>query len=830
MKSTLEIQISTNDLLNNIEFSDIFNLEDIQHLQDLFADANGVASIITHVDGTPITNPSNFCRLCRDIIRSTEKGFINCMKSDAALGLKNSSGPVMHQCLNGGLWDSGARITVGAKHIANWIIGQVRNEELDIHRMITYADEIGVNREVFLDALNEVPVMSVEQLGKLSKMLFLVANEHSERAYNNWLLKAQIAEREKTRVLLEESENRFQVLFNIAPFGYQSLDFDGHFIEVNQSWINTLGYTQEEVTGKWFGDFLSPASREEFHKRFQVFKAEGKIHSEFEMIHKNGRKLDIAFEGKIGNDLNGKFKRTHCILQDITESKREEKRISESEKMLREAQHLAQMGSWDWTIATDTVKWSEELYRINGRNPDSAAPSFSEMSSYFMPESWKRLSETVAKAVQNGEPYELELEIVLPDGTTKSTSARGEADCDANGKITGLQGTVQDITQRKRVEDELKRKNEELVKLNSDKDRFMSILGHDLKSPFNSILGFLEILSANIREYDLDTIESQISIVETSAKRVFSLLEDLLLWSRSQSGQLPYEPQRQNLTAICQDILSDMKLIADTKNIIISDSVSDEIAVYADTDMLKTVLRNLISNAIKYSNAGGQIEINTRQIGSETTISVSDTGVGMAPEVASHLFEISQIHSTKGTANETGTGLGLLLCKEFVAKHGGNIWVESEVGKGSTFYFSISSNFEPKEQNIVGNRKKEENQPKKLNILIADDDDASEQLLTIAMEKFGGEVLKAKTGIDAVEVCLDNPDVDLVLMDIQMPVMNGYEATRQIRLFNKKVIIIAETAFGYAESKEEALKAGCNDYLQKPIKRKKLIEMVEKYF
>jgi len=134
------------------------------------------------------------------------------------------------------------------------------------------------------------------------------------------------------------------------------------------------------------------------------------------------------------------------------------------------------------------------------------------------------------------------------------------------------------------------------------------------------------------------------------------------------------------------------------------------------------------------------------------------------------------------------------------------------------------------EQNIVGNRKKEENQPKKLNILIADDDDASEQLLTIAMEKFGGEVLKAKTGIDAVEVCLDNPDVDLVLMDIQMPVMNGYEATRQIRLFNKKVIIIAETAFGYAESKEEALKAGCNDYLQKPIKRKKLIEMVEKYF
>jgi len=955
MESQVQILESTNNPLNDIQFSDIFNLKDLQHLQDLFADANGVASIITHVDGTPITNPSNFCRLCSEIIRKTEKGCENCLKSDAALGLQSSSGPVIHQCLSGGLWDAGARISVGGKHIANWIIGQVRNDELDIQRMIAYADEIGVDREDFLDALNEVPGMSVEQFDKLSIMLFLVANEHSERAYNNWLLKSQIAEKEKARVLLEEYENRFQVLFNKAPFGYQSLDFDGHFIEVNQQWLDTLGFIREEVIGKWFGDFLSPAYQDGFRERFPIFKAKGKIHSEFEMIHKNGKQLFIAFDGTIGYGLNGEFKQTHCILQDITQSRQEERIIRESEKSLREAQRLAHIGNWKWVMATDTITWSEELYRINGRDPDSAVPSFSEMSSCYKPESWKRLNETVTEAIQNGEPYELELEIVLPDDTTRYTVVRGEADWDDDGKIIGLQGTVQDITERKQTEkalsqsnelnalfmkyspiyafikevsptesrvliasenfsnmigipsseivgktmdelfpaefaakitaddwlvvssgqmreldeelnghnyttikfpinfgnryllagytmdvtehkiaeDEIKLKNDELIKLNADKDRFMSILGHDLRSPFNGILGFLEILSSNIREYDMDTIESQINIVETSAKRVFFLLEDLLMWSRSQSGLLPFEPQKLDLAAICLDILSDVKLNAATKNISVRCSATCEIPIFADPDMLKTVLRNLISNALKFSNQGGKIEILTRLKDSETIVSVSDNGVGMTTETVNKLFNISQVHSTTGTANETGTGLGLLLCKEFVEKHQGKIWVESQHGKGSVFYFSVPNFPEPKEKtfsNKVVESADEKKQLNMLNILIADDNELSTLSLTTAVNKIGKEVITAKNGYDAVEACMDNPHLNLVLMDIQMPGMDGYEATRQIRLFNQKVVIIAQTAYGEVENREKAIKSGCNDYLQKPIKRKILVEVIGKYF
>ncbi len=173
------------DDLSKIQFFDLFSIEDIQHLQDVFAETTGVASIITHPDGTPITRPSRFCRLCMEIIRKTKKGLANCYKSDAVIGCYNPSGPIVQICLSGGLWDAGASITVGGKHIANWLIGQVKNEVQDENRMLLYADEIGADRDAFYDALKEVPAMSRPQFDKIAGMLFLLANELSTKAYQN---------------------------------------------------------------------------------------------------------------------------------------------------------------------------------------------------------------------------------------------------------------------------------------------------------------------------------------------------------------------------------------------------------------------------------------------------------------------------------------------------------------------------------------------------------------------------------------------------------------------------------------------------------------------
>ena len=236
--------------LNKIQFSDIFSLDEIQTLQNLFSDATGVASIITHPDGIPITKPSNFTRLCNDIIRKTEKGCANCFKSDAILGRHNTGGSVIQPCLSGGLWDAGASITIGGKHIANWLIGQVRNKELDEQNLLKYADEIGADKNLFREAMYEVPVMSVEQFSKVSKMLFAFANQLSEKAFNNIQLKMEIAEREKATKLLQESEGNYADIFQTVSDGIIHTTLSGQVISMNKSLEKILEVPEGDIVGK----------------------------------------------------------------------------------------------------------------------------------------------------------------------------------------------------------------------------------------------------------------------------------------------------------------------------------------------------------------------------------------------------------------------------------------------------------------------------------------------------------------------------------------------------------------------------------------------------
>ncbi|MDA3890043.1 MAG: HAMP domain-containing sensor histidine kinase [Salinivirgaceae bacterium] len=230
--------------------------------------------------------------------------------------------------------------------------------------------------------------------------------------------------------------------------------------------------------------------------------------------------------------------------------------------------------------------------------------------------------------------------------------------------------------------------NEELEKLNTGKDRFISILAHDLKNPFTSILGFLEILRKKVHSYDANKIDMQLSIIHNAAISTFNLLEDILLWVNAESGKLTFSPQKVNIKDVCIDVELEMKLSANNKEIALNNTVED-VFVHADMNMISLIFRNLISNALKFTRKGGQINISAIQADSEVVITVSDNGIGMRHEVLSKLFDISHKVTTKGTENEHGTGLGLLLCKEFVEAHGGRIWVESEFGKGSDFRFTI---------------------------------------------------------------------------------------------------------------------------------------------
>jgi signal transduction histidine kinase len=260
---------------------------------------------------------------------------------------------------------------------------------------------------------------------------------------------------------------------------------------------------------------------------------------------------------------------------------------------------------------------------------------------------------------------------------------------DSNGHPLVITGLVANISERKQTELIINQQTNELIKLNSDKDRFISIMSHDLKSPFSGILGLADFLMKNFPRLERVKILETVKQINKSARNTFELLEDILLWAKNQQGRIPFYPQLLSLRTICTDALEVLQSNASAKQINIKSDFSDQITVFADPEMLKTVLRNLVSNAIKFTNTGGIIKINVQQINSIAEIAISDNGVGIKPSELKKLFDISQVISKTGTAEESGTGLGLLICKDFIEKHGGRIWVESESGSGSDFKFTL---------------------------------------------------------------------------------------------------------------------------------------------
>ncbi len=299
----------------------------------------------------------------------------------------------------------------------------------------------------------------------------------------------------------------------------------------------------------------------------------------------------------------------------------------------------------------------------------------------------KRLAD-LSKGIKAA-PVIYELEELCKDGSWVWIEATATAIYDQDGNISGYHGVSRDISERKKAELLLKERESQLRELNSTKDKLFSIIAHDLRSPFNAILGFSEILIENIKDFEVAKSIKYLEIINSSAKNTLILLDNLLTWANAQTGKNRYKPEITNLPVIIHEILEESKSMANIKSISLNNTLTDDIEVYADVNMLKTILRNLTSNAIKYTGSNGEVSISAVQNQNNIEITVADNGVGMGEEIRIKVFEMNSNITTVGTAKEKGSGLGLILCKEFVEMHGGEIWVESELGKGSSFIFSL---------------------------------------------------------------------------------------------------------------------------------------------
>jgi PAS domain S-box-containing protein len=424
----------------------------------------------------------------------------------------------------------------------------------------------------------------------------------------------------------------------------------------------------------------------------------------------------------------------------------------------------------------------------------------------------------------------------------------------STGRIHRIIVISRDITENKLLQTQLIDQNEKLKLLNIDlieskekaeesdrlKSAFLANMSHEIRTPMNGILGFSELL----KEADL-TNEQQlyyINIIEKSGARMLNIINDIVDISKIESGQMNVSVSEISVNELIENIYLFFKSESEGKGLKISFQNAlpvMESIICSDSEKIYAILTNLVKNAIKFTKTGG-IELGYEKMDGYLLFFVKDTGIGIRPDQLEMVFERFRQGNDLLSRDYEGSGLGLSISKAYVEMLGGKIWVESKVrvsseinDGGSTFYFTHPYATPTVSNNLNPNPDSKEIKPakmRKLKVLIAEDDEGSEMFLSAVLKKFCSEILVTKTGTNAVEICRNNPDLDLILMDIKMLEMDGYQATSLIRQFNKDVIIIAQTAFAQNGVRELAIEAGCTDYLSKPIQRSKLMEVLHRYF
>jgi CheY-like chemotaxis protein len=331
--------------------------------------------------------------------------------------------------------------------------------------------------------------------------------------------------------------------------------------------------------------------------------------------------------------------------------------------------------------------------------------------------------------------------------------------------------------------------------------------------------------------------QEYIKLIQISGARMLNLISEIIDISKIESGMMEVNLEEVNINEKVDYVFDLLKLDAEEKSIQLSynSKLFADLYLVTDHEKLYAILTNLVKNAIKYTNKG-TIDFGYTVKNEAVEFFVKDTGIGIPMEQQSAVFErFIQVDIANIQARQ-GAGLGLAISKAFVQLLGGKIWLESQEGIGSTFYFSLPLDTKNKGKKSQINRiqkREKEKVPQintKLKMLIADDDIISRKLILKSVNEFGKEIIEAKTGREAIEKFKDNTDIDLILIDVQMPDMNGYEATKEIRKLNTNVIIITQSAFGLNGDREKALSAGSNDYITKPIDKTELVIMLNKYF
>jgi PAS domain S-box-containing protein len=652
-----------------------------------------------------------------------------------------------------------------------------------------------------------------------------------------------IGQRVEAERKLRESEERFRNVFEHAPVGMCVAALDGRCIQVNESLCRMLGYSQEELTGKAWAELTHPDDLALSRQMWEQLRREPDttVEGEKRYLHRSGSVVWARVRISL---LRDSLRRPlYCVVhaEDITERKRAVQALQASEEKFRQLAENIREVFWMKGPDNEGMLYISPAYeQIWGRTCESLYRNPTSWLDAVHPDDLEQAHRLFART-KRGEASEFEYRIRTPDGQEKwirdrAFPIRGQA-----GQVIRVVGIAEEITDRKRYEEELIRAREGADAANRARSRFLANMSHEIRTPMNGVLGMLQLLmgtnlTAEQREYA--------GVAETSGRTLLALIDDILDLAKIEARKVTVDSQTFQLSEAVEGVVRLLRVQANAKGLNIGWSISPKIprVLCGDIRRLRQVLTNLLANAVKFTRLGSvTLDVSLEahdDLAVTVRFTVTDTGIGIRPEQVARLFTPFTQADDSASRKYGGTGLGLAISKQLVELMGGAIGVDSREGQGSTFWFTVVFQLPAADQPLT--------EPERLDprarasaraatpsrgtrILVAEDHPVNRQLALAQLTKLGYEATAVTNGAEAVEAVACG-GYDLVLMDCQMPVMDGFEATRQIRGSAQPGIpIVAITADAMPADEDRCLAAGMNGYLAKPVDLAKLAAAIAKW-
>ena len=726
-----------------VRFEDIFSLDDIQRIQDAFAEAAGVGSLITDPKGLHLTRPSNFTELCRDIIQQTELGRRNCIWSEpSASSQAFRQQPVERKCLCGGLLDGGTTIHFGERHIANWVIGQVLDESADTEFLLAYAKEIGADPAAFREALAKVPRMSRQHFDKVVQALHQFANHLSALTTKHFEQSRLIDELREAQELIQSRDRNLANIIDFLPDPTVVLDKDGTVIFWNRALEKLTGVAATDMLGAsdftygtpFYGHpepILADYARGAVplpDSRYAVAEiGHEEIIAEVNLMALPGGPRRVWIKAVALHDAKGNISGAIEAIRDVTDRHRDALALRESEEKFRRIVETAHEGVWVFDADFKTTF-------VNRRMADMLGQSAEEMLGRdieeFLPDEHRDSLIYQKDRRRQGHSDVFERRMKRKDGEFLWVLISASPLYDALGNYIGSLGMFTDITSRKAVEEELTYQRQrleaeveertkdlrlqamELAEANirlSELDRlksaFLSTVSHELRTPLTSILGFAKLIGREFSQQffplsagnpNLESrgrrIVDNLTVVFNEAERLTRLINDVLDLNRIESGNMHWRDSQFDPVPVLRKAARRIDgLLEGRPGVSFVLDIPDRLPdVFMDQDQLVQVISNLLQNAVKFTRTG-EVRMEARLDEDALLISVRDTGIGIPEDQLESIFDKFHQVGLGDTLTDTakGTGLGLAICHQIVRHYGGRIWAESGIGRGSTFYVRV---------------------------------------------------------------------------------------------------------------------------------------------